>query len=78
MRNDKLTLSIKWIATIITLAGAALTSAAIDPLNIWLLNIGSILFIWWSFRIKDLAMITVNVGLFLIYGSGIIWRFLHS
>ena len=78
MKNDKLTLSIKWIATIITLAGAALTSAAIDPLNIWLLNIGSILFIWWSFRIRDLAMITVNVGLFLIYGSGIIWRFLHS
>lgn len=76
MRNDKVTVTIKWIATIVTLIGALCTAAAIDPLNVWLLNLGSILFIIWSFRIRDLAMITVNVGLFLIYSGGIIWRFI--
>ena len=74
MNDDSVTVAIKWIATVVTLLGAFCTAAAIDPLNIWLLNLGSILFIIWSFRIKDLAMITVNVGLFSIYTGGTIWR----
>ena len=75
--NSKLTSSIKWIATVLTLIGAVLTSLSIDPLNIYFLNAGSILFIWWAIRISDLAMITVNLGLFLIYGYGTILRILN-
>lgn len=75
--NSKLTITIKWIATILTLIGAVLTSLSIDPLNIYFLNLGSVLFIWWAFRISDLAMITVNLGLFLIYGYGTVLRILN-
>jgi len=63
---------LKWAATAITLAGAVCTSLRVDPLNIYLLNSGSFLFLIWSFRIKDSAMIAVNSGLLLIYLIGII------
>lgn len=65
---------IKWIATIITLIGAVLTSFKIDPLNIYLLNFGAFLFLIWGFLIRDKAMITVNTGLLLAYIMGIIIR----
>jgi len=76
MRNNKVTVVLKWSATIITLIGALMTSMALDPYNVWTLNLGSILFIIWSFRIRDLAMITVNLGLFVIYTVGTVWRLL--
>jgi len=76
MNYDQVTVLLKWIATIITLLGAICTAAAIDPLNVWLLNTGSIVFLIWSFRIKDLAMITVNAGLLGIYTVGTVMRFL--
>jgi len=61
---------LKWIATVVTLAGALCTSFRIDPLNIYLLNAGAFLFLIWSIRIKDSAMIAVNIGLLLIYVIG--------
>jgi hypothetical protein len=64
---------IKWVATAVTLAGVA-TAAMFDPLNIWLLNIGSLLFLIWAFMIKEKAMITVNSGLLLIYVFGAFYR----
>lgn len=60
-----------WLATGITLVGALCTSLRIDPLNVYLLNIGAVLFLWWSFRIRDYAMITVNTGLLSIYILGL-------
>jgi len=63
---------LKWVAKVITLAGALCTSFRVDPLNIYLLNTGSMLFLIWSIRIKDSAMIAVNTGLLLIYFIGII------
>ena len=76
MNYDQVTVLLKWVATIITLLGAICTAAAIDPLNVWLLNTGSIVFLIWSFRIKDLAMITVNAGLLGIYTVGTVMRLL--
>jgi hypothetical protein len=70
----KLSCKIKWIATIITLAGAVATALMYDPLNIYLLNIGAFLFLIWGVMIKDKAMITVNAGLLLIYLFGIFLR----
>jgi len=67
-------LIIKWTATIITLIGALLTSLMIDPLNIYFLNVGAILFLVWAFLIKDKAMITVNAGLLSFYLLGLIIR----
>lgn len=60
-----------WTATGITLCGALCTSLRIDPLNVYLLNLGAVLFLWWAVRIRDRAMITVNAGLLGIYILGL-------
>ena len=65
---------IKWVATGITLGGALATTLALDPLNIWLLNLGALLFFVWACMIKDKAMMTVNCGLLTIYVFGIFFR----
>ena len=39
---------IKWIATLVTLGGALATTLALDPLNIYLLNFGAVLFLVWG------------------------------
>jgi hypothetical protein len=65
---------VKWIATVITLGGALCTSLEIDPLNIYLLNVGAFLFLIWGFMIKEKAMIAVNLGLLIIYIVGFIVR----
>ena len=69
------TWQLKWIGTVLTLAGAVLTSVDIQHWNVWLLNLGSAVFVWWACRIRDGAMITVNVGLLTIYSIGTILRF---
>lgn len=60
-----------WTATGLTLLGALMTSLRIDPLNVYLLNVGSAIFLWWAIRIRDRAMITVNAGLLLVYAIGL-------
>lgn len=67
---------LKWTATAITLTGAVLTSLAVDPINVYLLNLGSFIFLIWAVRIRDGAMIAVNAGLLAIYGMGTIRAFL--
>lgn len=62
---------VKWVATVVTLIGALATALMFDPLNIWLLNVGAALFLWWGFLIKDKAMVTVNAGLLVIYIIGL-------
>ena len=62
---------VKWVATAVTLCGALATALMFDPLNIWLLNLGAALFLWWGILIKDKAMITVNAGLLVIYIVGL-------
>jgi len=70
----KLSCKIKWLATAVTLVGAAATALMYDPLNIYLLNLGAFLFLIWGYMIKDKAMITVNAGLLFIYIIGIMVR----
>jgi 4-hydroxybenzoate polyprenyltransferase len=67
MMNDYL----KWTATAVCLFGAFCTSFRIDPINIYLLNIGAFLFLVWSVRIKDTALIVVNLGLLIAYLIGL-------
>jgi hypothetical protein len=71
VRSDRLTIGLKWAGTVITLAGALCTSLRVDPLNVYLLNLGSFVFVIWAFRIRDRAMITVNAGLLAIYILGL-------
>ena len=62
---------IKWIATAVTLAGAVFASLNIYPLSAITLNLGSATFLIWAVLIRDRAMITVNLGLLLIYTVGL-------
>lgn len=70
----KIANSFKWAGTIVTLLGALATSLMIDPLNVYLLNLGAVLFLVWAFMIKEKAMIIVNAGLLLIYIVGLVVR----
>lgn len=65
---------LKWLATFVTLGGALATALMIDPLNIWLLNLGALMFLTWGFLIKEKAMVAVNFGLLAIYVFGLIYR----
>jgi hypothetical protein len=72
--RDRITWLLKWTGTILTLFSAVLTSIDIQPYNIWLLNVGSAVFVAWAVRIRDGAMITVNLGLLTIYSIGVTLR----
>ena len=65
---------LKWVACAVTLAGALCTSLQIDPLNIWLLNGGAVLYLIWSWRIREWSLVTINFGLLAIYILGLVIR----
>ncbi len=66
----------KQLALVATLAGAAATALALDPLNIVLLNLGSVLYLYWSLTVKDWNLVAVNAGLLAIYVVGAVLRIL--
>jgi len=56
--------------------GAICTSINITPINVYLLNLGALLYLIWSVRVRDINLIIVNAGMLVIYGSGTIYRLL--
>jgi len=62
---------LKWSACAVTLLGALCTSLRIDPLNIYLLNAGAVLYLTWGYRIREYNLIAINLGLLLIYLYGL-------
>lgn len=62
---------LKWVACAVTLSGALCTSLRIDPLNIYLLNAGALLYLLWSIRIREWNLSAVNTGLLTIYAVGL-------
>jgi hypothetical protein len=74
MKSERLNTILEWIATIVTVGAALATAMALDPLNIYLFNIGSILWLIWAIRIKRLSLIVVNIGLLAVYVYGFIVR----
>jgi len=67
---------IKWSALIICLTGAICTSMNVTPINVYLLNVGALLYLIWSIRVRDINLIIVNAGMLVIYGSGTVYRLL--
>lgn len=65
---------LKWTACVLTLIGAIFTSLAWDPENIILLNLGALLYLTWSLRIREWNLVVINGGLLLIYLIGAILR----
>jgi hypothetical protein len=70
----KLNNFLKWTATILTILGALAISYKLDPLNLYLLNAGSVFWIIWSLRIREYSILIVNVVMMLIYAHGLIIR----
>lgn len=64
----------KHLALVATLSGAVATALALDPLNIILLNLGAVLYLAWSIRVRDWNLVTVNAGLLTIYLAGALIR----
>lgn len=62
---------LKWSGMAAVVAGALCTSFRIDPLNIYLLNLGAVLYLVWSVRIKEWNLIIVNGVLLAIYIVGL-------
>lgn len=65
---------LKWSACSVTLVGAVLTSIGLDPFNVYLLNVGAAIYLWWSVRIQEWSLIVINAGLLLIYLVGTLFR----
>jgi hypothetical protein len=74
MKNEKINAILEWLATIVTVGAALATALSIDPLNIYLFNIGSVLWLVWAVRIKRASLVVVNVGLLAVYVYGLIVR----
>ena len=74
LRTMTFTRILVWTGTALTITGALATSLRIDPLNIYLLNLGSATFLWWAVRIREPAMIAVNGGLLAIYLLGLFFE----
>jgi hypothetical protein len=64
----------KHAALAATLLGAGATALAWDPVNIALLNVGALLYLYWSWSVRDWNLVAVNGGLLLIYLVGAIVR----
>ena len=65
---------IKWVATVFTVIGALAVANSWDPLNIYMFNIGSILWVWWAIRVRENSIIVVNLAMLVIYFYGFIVR----
>lgn len=71
MLTNQFNFYLKWLACGVTLIGALCTSLRIDPANIYLLNLGAILYLAWGYRIREWNLIVINAGFILIYTVGI-------
>ena len=65
---------LEWLATAVTLAGTVLTSLALDPWNIYVLNLGSALWVLWAAYEGRRSIVMVNLGMLVIYAVGIVSR----
>jgi hypothetical protein len=65
-------LAFKWIATYLCLAGIALTSFNIYPINIVLSGIGSAMWAWAGWKQRDNPLLIVELVAVLFYISGMI------
>lgn len=64
---------LKWSGMLCVVLGALATSFRIDPVNIYLLNLGALLYLIWAVRIREWNLIVVNAVLLLIYIIGLFY-----
>jgi hypothetical protein len=67
---------LKWIATVITIAGAICTSINLYPLGPALLNLGAFIWLIVSIMWREWSLIVINATLLLIYTVGLVVKLL--
>jgi hypothetical protein len=65
---------LKWLGCLTVCCGALATSLRVDPLNIYLLNLGALIYLIWSIRIKEANLIVVNGILLALYIIGLFYK----
>lgn len=63
---------LKWTALTATLLGAGFTAFELHYANRELLALGSVLYLTWSLRIRELNLVIVNGGLLTLYVAGLL------
>jgi hypothetical protein len=67
---------LKWLATLVTIAGAICTSINMYPEGPALLNVGAFLWLIVSVMWREWSLIVINATLLLIYTVGLIVKLL--
>ena len=70
--REKINFVLKWVACGVTLVGASCTALQLTPINIYILNLGALLYLVWSIRIREWNLILVNAALLIIYLAGFV------
>ena len=64
---------LKWMGCATVVLGALCTSLRIDPVNIYLLNVGALAYLIWAIRVRELNLIIVNAVLLAVYIVGLFY-----
>ena len=67
-----MTFYLKWLATLVTIAGAVCTSINLYPLGPALLNFGALLWLIVAIKWKEWSLIVINATLLAIYTIGLV------
>jgi hypothetical protein len=74
--NKALVFYLKWLATLVTIAGAVCTSINLYPLGPALLNLGALLWLIVAIAWREWSLIVINATLLVIYTVGLVVKFL--
>jgi len=74
--NTKTIFYLKWLATLITIAGAICTSINLYPLGPALLNAGAFLWLIVAIAWREWSLIVINATLLAIYTIGLLVKLL--
>lgn len=74
--KKELVFYLKWLATVITIAGAICTSVNLYPLGPALLNLGAFVWLIVSIMWREWSLIVINATLLLIYTVGLVVKLL--
>jgi hypothetical protein len=74
--NKALVFYLKWLATLVTFAGAVCTSINLYPLGPALLNLGALLWLIVALAWREWSLIVINATLLAIYTVGLVVKFL--
>ena len=74
MNNNKINTALGWLGCIVVMVGAVSVSLGIDPLNVYALNFGALIYGIWGYRTKQWNQVVVNGFLITVYTFGLLYR----